>query len=92
MAGRRGGGSGSTNVSSIAGRSIGVRWMSIGTSTLTGPVGAVSATTAAAVSTPSACGAERTRQAPLPTARNMASWSCGSCTVPISRSTKRVLV
>ncbi len=45
----------------IAGRSIGVRCRSIGTSTLTGPVGAVSASTAARVSTPIACCAERMR-------------------------------
>ena len=44
-----------------------VRWMSMGISTLTGPVGADSASTAARVSTPSACCAERTRYADFDT-------------------------
>ncbi len=71
--GVRGGGSGNTKLSKIAGRSIGVRCRSIGTSTLTGPVGGVSASTAARVSTPMACCAERMRYALLDTEPNMPS-------------------
>ena len=80
--GVRGGGSGKTKLSKIAGRSTGVRCRSIGTSTLTGPVGGVSASTAARVSTPIACCAERMRYALFETERSMPSWSGASCTVP----------
>ena len=59
--GVRPGGIGSTKLSSIAGRSIFTRCRSIGTSTLTGPVGAVSASVAARVRMPRACCAERMR-------------------------------
>ena len=59
--GTRGAGSGSTKLSSIAGRSIFARCRSIGTSTLTGPIGALSASIAAWVSMPSAFCAERMR-------------------------------
>ena len=80
--GVRGGGSGSTKLSKIAGRSTGVRCRSIGTSTLTGPVGGDSASTAARVNTPIACCAERMRYALFDTERSMPSWSGASCTVP----------
>ena len=53
--------SGSEKQSSSAGRGIAVRCTSIGTSTLTGPIGGVSASTAARVSTPKVWSAERMR-------------------------------
>ena len=85
-AGTSAGGMGSTSVSSCAGRGMAVRWMSIGISTETGPIGGVSARAAARVSTPNASCAERMRKAALETASSIAVWPGTSCTVPMSRS------
>ena len=57
---------------------------------VTGPRGGVSASEAAFISVPSACCALRTRNAALPEAAIVPSWSFTSCTEPVPRSTNFV--
>ena len=91
-AGARGAGSGRVKLSSRAGRVIGTRCRSIGISTLTGPMGGVSACVTAVVSTPIVCSAARSLNASLLTEPSMPSWSYASCTVPTPRSAYFVAV
>ena len=62
----------------LAGSSTSSAWMSIGTSTLTGPQGAVKASRTACWKVARAASALRTRQAFLLTALSMFSWSRAS--------------
>ncbi|MNM97295.1 hypothetical protein D3C81_1097960 [compost metagenome] len=58
--------------------SISAAWMSMGISTLTGPVGAVSAVCTASLMVESAVSALRMRKAAFDTAFSMVSWSGAS--------------
>ncbi|MNS90454.1 hypothetical protein D3C72_1245050 [compost metagenome] len=70
-----------------AGMVVSADWMSIGISTLTGPVGAVIASCTARLSVPSTVSTLRTRSAAFDTALSMVSWSGASWMydMPLSR-------
>ena len=69
-----------------AGSSISAPWISIGTSTLTGPDGALKLACTACLNVASAVSALRTRQACFDTARSIVNWSGASWMYARSRS------